>query len=296
MKIDIKSSEKEQIEENLAKAGFKSYRAAQVWGWLQKGVTDFAQMTNIPAELINYLKENYYISVINIEKKLISGYDSTVKYLFSLHDGFFIESVVMRYKHGNTICISTQAGCKMNCAFCATGKNGFKRNLTPAEMLLQIEIANKDLFGAGTLDTSSKTKTDGHEHINNVVLMGMGEPLDNFDNVIKFFKLINGKIGMRHISLSTCGVVPKIYELAEYKFGLTLSVSLHAPNDALRSRTMPINNTYPIADLLRACRHYAKVTGRRISFEYALIEGVNDSDECATELAQKLRGMLCHVN
>lgn len=282
---DIKSFSLKELEEELsAKYSLPKFRARQVYKWLTLGVSTFDEMTDISKELRNNLSKSYYISVAIIEKKLISVYDKTVKYLFRFNDGEFVESVVMHYHHGDTICISTQVGCKMGCTFCATGKSGFSRNLLPSEMLSQIQAAQKDLG----------------IRISNIVLMGMGEPLDNYDNVVKFLRIVSSEeslnIGMRHISLSTCGLVNKIYELEKENFQLTLSVSLHAPNNEIRSRTMPVNKKYPIEDLLKACRHYANVTGRRISFEYAMISGVNDSNACAEELAKKLKGILCHVN
>ena len=226
-------------------------------------------MTNISKALRQYLAKRYYISVANIEKKLVSDYDNTIKYLFRFRDGEYVESVLMQYHHGYSICISTQVGCKMGCTFCATGKSGYSRDLTPSEMLAQVQAA----------------QLDNHIRISNIVLMGMGEPLDNYDHVIKFLRLVSSKegmnIGMRHISLSTCGLVDQIYRLAEEGLQLTLSVSLHAPNDEIRSRTMPVNKKWPMEQLLKACRYYAKKTGRRISFEYAMIDGVNDSDACA---------------
>ena len=284
MSEDIKSMEKEEIEEAFASRGEPSYRAGQVYEWLHRGVKSFDEMTNIPKKTREYLVENYYISSATIEKKLISDYDDTRKYLFSFRDGEMVESVLMHYHHGYTSCISTQLGCKMGCTFCATGQGGFARNLTASEMISQLQAEQQD---AGI-------------RISNIVLMGMGEPLDNFDNVVRFLRLVSSEkgmnIGMRHISLSTCGVVPKIYELAELGFQLTLSVSLHAPNDQIRSRTMPINRKYGIDELLKACRYYIDKTGRRISFEYAMIDGVNDSAACASELASRLKGMLAHVN
>lgn len=211
---------------------------------------------------------------LQLLKKLVSDYDDTVKYLFSFRDGETVESVLMKYHHGYTSCISTQVGCKMGCTFCATGMGGYVRNLTPSEMLAQLQAE----------------QADRNIRISNIVLMGMGEPLDNFDNVIRFLKLVSDdkgmNIGMRHISLSTCGVVPKIYELADLKLQLTLSVSLHAPNDQIRSKTMPVNRRWGIDELLEACRYYLKMTNRRISFEYAMIDNVNDSDACARELAK----------
>ncbi len=282
--FDIKSMYEDELKEMLAQMGEPSYRASQIYQWLQNGAKSFGEMTNISKGLREKLMQNCYISHAAIEKKLISAYDGTVKYLFSFHDGETVESVLMKYHHGYTSCISTQVGCRMGCTFCATGKSGFSRNLTASEMLSQLQTEQED----------------NGIRISNVVLMGMGEPLDNFNNVIRFLKLVSSEkgmnIGMRHISLSTCGIVPKIYELAEMKLQLTLSVSLHAPNNTIRSRTMPVNRKYDIDELLKACRCYCKKTGRRISFEYAMIDGVNDSDACAAELAGKLRGMIAHVN
>lgn len=274
----------DELTEFVTENGFPKFRAKQIYDWLYKNVTDFDNMRNIPADLKAFLKSSSYISVANIEKKLVSRYDKTVKYLFSFNDGECIESVVMSYKHGYSICISTQVGCKMGCTFCATGKSGFSRCLAPSEMLGQIEAAQRDL----------------NIRISNIVLMGMGEPLDNFDNVVKFLRLVssdNGlNIGMRHITLSTCGIVPKIYELAKLHLGITLSVSLHAPNDEIRQRTMPIARKYSIEELLKACSDYFKTTGRRVTFEYSMISGVNDSDENARELAKRLEGTHSHVN
>lgn len=284
MKKDIKSMYDTELRDEFASMGLPPFRAAQVYSWLHKGVVSFDEMTNISKELRQKLMENYYISSAAIEKKLISDYDGTRKYLFSFNDGETVESVLMKYHHGISSCISTQAGCKMGCTFCATGQGGFNRNLTPSEMLSQLQAEERD----------------SGERISNIVLMGMGEPLDNYDNVVRFLKLVSSdkgmNIGMRHISLSTCGIVPRIYELAELRLQLTLSVSLHAPNDEIRSRTMPINRRYGIDELLKACRYYIDKTNRRISFEYAMIDGVNDSPEHAEELADRLRGMLCHVN
>lgn len=282
--IDIKSLFDYEIEELLLNNGFQKFRAKQVVSWLKKGVESFDMMTNIPKNLIEFLNDNCYISVAKIERKLVSKIDDTVKYLFSFADNECVESVVMKYHHGYSICISTQVGCKMGCTFCATGKSGYSRNLSASEMLAQIESAQKDLS----------------VRISNIVLMGMGEPLDNYDNVVRFLKLVSSEnslnIGMRHITLSTCGIVPKIYDLADLKLQLTLSVSLHAPDDEVRSSTMPINNVYNISELLKACRYYIDKTNRRISFEYALIDSVNDTAECANMLADKLKSMLCHVN
>lgn len=285
MKKDIKSMTLEELKASIAEIGEKPFKAGQIYSWLHKhNVDSFDEMTNISKDLRSYLEKNYYILTCSIEKKLISVYDGTVKYLFRLHDGELIESVVMKYKYGYTICVSSQVGCRMGCNFCASGIAGFIRNLSPSEILSQIYTAQKDLS----------------VRISHIVMMGVGEPLDNYDNVIKFLKMIsdeNGQnIGMRNISLSTCGVVSGIYKLMEEKLQLTLSISLHAPNDEIRSKTMPVNNKWNIDTLINACKEYIKVTNRRISFEYAMINGVNDSDECAKELAKRLKGMLCHVN
>ncbi len=281
---DIKSMTLSELTEFITENGFERFRANQVYGWLNKNVSSFDEMRNISSKLRDFLKTSCYISVANIEKKLVSRYDKTVKYLFSFNDGECVESVVMKYKHGYSICISTQVGCKMGCTFCATGKSGYSRDLTPSEMLNQIESARRDL----------------NIRISNIVLMGMGEPLDNYDNVVKFLYLVSSgdglNIGMRHITLSTCGIVPRIYDLAQLRLGITVSVSLHAPNDEIRRKTMPIAHRYSMDELLRACRDYFKKTGRRITFEYSMISGVNDSDANAEELAQRLAGMNCHVN
>ncbi len=284
MKVDIKSFNLFELTEFITENGFPKFRAKQIYDWLNKYVTSFDEMRNIPKDLRNFLNSRCYISVATIEKKLVSMYDSTVKYLFAFNDGECVEAVVMNYKYGHSICISTQVGCKMGCTFCATGKSGFSRNLLPSEMLTQIEAAQKDL----------------NVRISNIVLMGMGEPLDNFDNVVKFLDLVSSddglNIGKRHITLSTCGIVPRIYDLADLHLGITLSVSLHAPNDQIRRKTMPIARKYDIDELLQACKDYFKITGRRVSFEYSMISGVNDSDANAHELAQRLSGMNCHVN
>ena len=282
---DIKSFNMEELRAFICELGFPSFRANQIYSWLhQKNVSSFEHMTNLPKLMIEKLSSICYISVANIEKKLVSSYDNTIKYLFSFFDSECVEAVVMEYHHGYSMCISTQVGCKMGCTFCATGKGGFVRNLTPSEMLAQIHTAQSDLG----------------IRISNVVLMGMGEPLDNFENVVKFLRMATDDkglcIGARHITLSTCGIVPKIYELAELKIPVNLALSLHAPTDEIRSKTMPVNRKYPIDEVLKACRYYAKNTGRRITYEYAMIHSFNDSDECAQLLAKKLKGTLCHVN
>lgn len=282
--IDILSLYPNEIEELVGSLGEKKFRAAQIFSWLYKGAEDFSQMSNLSKPFIAKLRETAEIKKITIEKKLVSALDGTVKYLFGLDDGEKIESVFMRYKHGNTICISTQAGCKMGCAFCASTINGYRRNLLPSEMLLQI----------------LKTEQDTGERISNIVLMGIGEPLDNYDNVIRFLRLVNHKdglnIGMRHISLSTCGLIDKIDRLAEEDIPLTLSVSLHSPDNETRRSIMPVANKWTVEELIDACKRYIRKTGRRISFEYALIAGVNDSEKDAEKLGKMLSAMLCHVN
>lgn len=282
--IDIKTADFSLIGQTLTANGFEKFRAKQVADWLKKGITSFDEMTNLPAKLREFLKQEFVIPAARIERRQISRLDGTVKYLFRLDDGEYIESVVMQYHHGATICISTQVGCKMGCTFCATGKSGFSRSLTPSEMLAQVESAQRDLG----------------IRISNVVLMGMGEPFDNYDNVIRFLKLVSSEdslnIGMRHITVSTCGIVPRMIDFADLGLQVGLSVSLHAPTDEARSRTMPVNRRYPIAEVIRASRYYVEKTGRRITFEYALIDGENDSDRDARALGDLLRGMLCHVN
>ena len=284
-KQDIKSLTLEELMAAVKSLELPSYRTRQIFSWLhQKGAEEFEEMSNLPKSLRQLLAEHFQIAWAKVEKKLASRLDDTVKYLYQLTDGEYVEAVVMHYHHGYSICISTQVGCRMGCHFCATGKSGFSRNLLQSEMLSQITAAQRDL----------------NIRISNVVLMGMGEPLDNFDNVMRFLELVSCKdgvnIGARHISLSTCGLVDQIYRLMEYKPQLTLSVSLHAPNDKIRNTMMPVNKKWPVDTLLKACREYTKTTGRRVSFEYTLIHGVNDTPQCALQLAEKLSGMLCHVN
>lgn len=284
-KTDILSLDLEELREMLTGMGLPKFRAAQIYDWLHKKcVVSFDEMTNISAQLRERLAEDFYIKQCAIERKLVSEIDDTVKYLFRLEDGEYLECVVMNYKYGHTICVSTQVGCKMGCAFCASGIGGFKRHLAPSEMLGQIYAAQRDLG----------------LRISRIVLMGMGEPLDNFDNVMKFLRLVSDEnglnIGMRHISLSTSGVVPRIYDLLERDLQLTLSVSLHAPNNEIRSKIMPVNGKWDIDELLKACKIYGEKTSRRISFEYAMMKNVNDSPECAAELASRLKGILCHIN
>lgn len=276
----------EMLERLSAESGVKieSFRAKQIFGWLSSGISSFDEMTNVSKPLRALLCERCYIALPQIEKKLVSKLDGTVKYLFRLYDGECIESVFMRYEHGNTVCISSQAGCRMGCRFCASTIAGFSRNLTPSEMLGQIIAASRDTG----------------ERVSNVVMMGIGEPLDNFENVIKFLELVNSAdgvgIGYRHISLSTCGVVPNILRLSEKNLPITLSISLHATTQEKRERLMPIARKYSLDELIAACRKYLDGGGRRISFEYTMIEGENDSEKDAEKLANLLFGMLCHVN
>lgn len=283
-KIDIKSLYLSELEELMVSLKEPKFRAGQIFKWLQSGVSDFDEMTDIPSKLRVTLQESYYIVTANIKKRLESCIDDTVKYLYEMYDGEFVESVVMKYNHGYSICISTQVGCRMGCSFCASGLQGLKRSLSASEMLAQITAAQRDL----------------NIRISNVVLMGMGEPMDNLQNVIRFLKLVSHEkglnIGLRHISVSTSGVVTGIYRLAEENLPITLSISLHAPNDKIRDSMMRVNKKWNVNALIKACKDYIKVTGRRISFEYAVVSGVNDSDENAKELAGLLRGMLCHVN
>ena len=282
--IDLKDIEFHGLEAFLEDMGEAKFRAKQIFSWLSKGVTDFSQMTDISAALRNRLAERSFITSLKIRKKLVSKLDKTTKYLFELEDGNCIESVVMYYNHGITICISSQVGCRMGCRFCASTIGGRVRSLKSSEILDQVIFAQKDLG----------------ERIGNIVIMGIGEPLDNFENIVKFLHNVNDprglNIGYRHIALSTCGIVPKIYELAELNLPITLSVSLHAPNDEIRDKLMPINKKYKIPELMEACRDYIKATKRRISFEYSLIDGVNNSAENADELSRLVSGMLCHIN
>lgn len=283
-KQDIRSMYLTELEEMLGELGQPKFRAAQLYRWLQSGETDFDSMTNIPLSLRNELKEKTYIADVKIVRRFKSRLDETVKYVYELYDGEYIESVLMKYEHGYTVCISTQVGCRMGCSFCASGIAGLTRNLTASEMLAQITAAGRD----------------NGSRVSNIVMMGMGEPLDNLDNSVRFLRLVSDdkglNIGLRHISLSTSGVVSGIKRLKEYNFPITLSISLHAPNDEIRSSIMKVNRKWNIEELLKACKEYQAVTTRRISFEYALIDGVNDSDECAAQLAKRLKGIMCHVN
>ena len=284
-KRDILSMSFDELAAALKELNEPAFRAKQIYSWLHSQcVTSFDEMTNISKALRQKLDDNFVIFGVSIEKKLVSEYDDTQKYLFRLHDGEFIESVLMKYKYGYTLCVSTQVGCRMGCKFCASTLDGVVRNLTASEILSQIYEAQRD----------------NDIKISHTVLMGMGEPIDNYDNVMRFLELITDEKGqnmsMRHISLSTCGVVPKIYDLMEKNLQLTLSVSLHAPSDEIRSSMMPVNKKWSVDELLTACRKYTDQTHRRISFEYAMVSGTNDSDDCARLLAKKLKGILCHVN
>ena len=285
MKTDILSLSLDELVLEMELIGEKKFRAKQIYEWLHtKRVHKFEDMSNISSALRTKLDEKYCVNSINVVRRLESSIDNTVKYLYELSDGNHIESVLMEYKHGNSLCISTQVGCKMGCNFCASTIAGFKRHLMPSEMLLQVYEAEKN----------------SGKHVDSIVLMGIGEPLDNFENVIKFLKMISFEVGknlsLRHVSLSTCGLVDKIYELAEYRFGLTLSISLHATNNKKRDEIMPVNRKYDISSLIKACKFYIEHTGRRISFEYAVIHGVNDTTEDVAQLIKLLKGMNCHLN
>jgi len=281
---DIKSMTLAELTEDFLALGEPRFRAGQVYTWLHRGARSFDEMTNLSKALRERLKGKYELYTPTVARCLRSQKDGTIKYLWRLKDGNCVESVLMQYHHGNTVCISSEVGCPMGCAFCASTLGGLIRRLAPSEMLDQV------LF----------TQLDAGLPITNIVLMGIGEPLDNYDNVLRFLELVNSpegmNIGMRHISLSTCGVVEKIDRLAEENLQLTLSVSLHAPTDEIRSQLMPINRKYHVDTLLEACRRYFATTGRRISFEYAMIRGVNDTPETADILIRKLRGIAAHVN
>ena len=282
--IDIKSMMPEEIAAYLKELGQPAFRAKQVFRWLYRGVSSFEEMSDLPKALRRQLAETCQLTPPTVARKQVSARDGTIKYLWQLSDGNCIETVLMRYKHGNTVCISCQVGCRMGCAFCASTLAGRVRNLTPAEMVDQV------LF----------TQLDSGAEVSNIVLMGIGEPLDNFDTVMRFLTLANHpdglNIGMRHISLSTCGLTEQIDKLAQYRLQLTLSVSLHAPDDETRSRIMPVNKSVGVEKLMETCRRYFQTTGRRISYEYAMIDGVNDADWQADLLARHLKGMPGHVN
>ena len=282
--IDLRSMTLEELTAWLKGQGEPAFRAKQIFHWLYRGVTSFDEMSDLSKALRQKLAGQCFLTVPKVVRKQVSKLDGTIKYLWELSDGNCIETVLMRYQHGNTVCISCQGGCRMGCAFCASTLAGKVRDLTPAEMIAQV------LF----------TQLDSGEPISNIVLMGIGEPLDNFDTVMKFLTLVNHpeglNIGMRHISLSTCGLTDKIDKLAQYGLQLTLSVSLHAPDDETRSKIMPVNRSVGVEKLMETCRRYFQTTGRRISYEYAMIDGVNDSDWQADLLASRLKGTPGHVN
>ncbi|MBQ8237746.1 MAG: 23S rRNA (adenine(2503)-C(2))-methyltransferase RlmN [Oscillospiraceae bacterium] len=284
MNENLKSKNLVEMEALFKEMGQPRFRAKQVYTWLHKGVRSYDEMTNLPKALRDTLAEQYPIYAPQVVRRQESKRDGTIKYLWRLHDGNCVETVLMRYHYGNTVCISTEVGCRMGCAFCASTLGGLVRRLEPHEMLDQV------LF----------TQVDSGLPVSHIVLMGIGEPLDNFDNVMRFLELVNSEngmnISMRHISLSTCGLVPKIDELAQRKLQISLAISLHGPNDEIRNRIMPVNKAYPIDELLAACRRYYAETSRRIHFEYAMIDGVNDREEHAKELLRRLKGLPAHIN
>ena len=277
----------EEIQQLISSIGQPKYRAEQLYSGLQAGKS--LENINVPKDLRSFLTENgYTVGGVEIYQKFISQIDGTVKYLYKLEDGNIIEGVLMKYKYGNTLCVSTQVGCRMGCAFCASTIGGLVRNLSSGEILGQVIAANKD------------NKSEETRGVTNIVLMGSGEPLDNYDNVLKFLRLVSSEkglnISMRNISLSTCGIVPQIYELAKEKLGITLSLSLHAPEDEMRKTIMPISKAYDLKETVDAMRNYVKTTGRRVVFEYALIKDKNDTPMCASKLSKLIKGMQCHVN
>jgi 23S rRNA (adenine2503-C2)-methyltransferase len=283
-KLNIKDFTLEELESYIVQNKLPKFRAAQIFEWIYKDVESFDQMTNLSKDLISKLKQDLYIGRAEIEVKLVSNEDKTRKYLLKLEDGNAVECVLMEYNHGKTICISTQVGCRMNCAFCASGIGGLTRHMTSGEMMEEVMAVSRDVG----------------ERISNIVLMGSGEPFDNYDEVIKFLKTVNNQkgmnVGQRHITISTSGLVPKIREFAEADFQCNLAISLHASDNPTRNTLMPINKKYRIEELIDACKFYLKKTNRRITFEYALIKDINDQAESAHKLAMLLRGMLCHVN
>lgn len=282
---DIKSLYLEELEQELAAMGQKAFRAKQVYQWLhEKLVTDFDEMTNLPKDLREKLKEQFVLTALKPVDVKISQIDGTRKYLFALADGNIIESVWMQYHHGNSVCISSQVGCRMGCRFCASTLDGLERNLTAAEMLDQVY----------------RIQTLTGERVSNIVIMGSGEPMDNYDNFVRFVRMVSEEHGLhisqRNITVSTCGIVPGIQRLAEENLQITLALSLHAPNDEVRKTLMPIAKSYGLADILAACREYYEKTGRRLTFEYSLVSGVNDNLDEARALASLLKGMHGHVN
>lgn len=284
-KIDIKSLNYQELLVKIKELGEKSFRGKQIYEWLhQKAVMNFDEMTNLSKVLREKLKDDFYIAQTQIVDKLESKDGCTTKFLFGLQDGSVIESVLMKYKHGNSVCISSQVGCRMGCNFCASTLGGLERNLSVSEMLGQI-YAIQNMKG---------------ERVSNVVVMGTGEPLDNYDNLVKFIRMLTDEYGynisQRNITVSTCGLVEKIHKLAQEKLQITLAISLHAPNDEVRKTLMPVANKYSIAEIMDACKVYYEITGRRISFEYSLVKDVNDAKEYAEELGNLLQGKNCHVN
>ena len=280
----LKSMMPEEIGLVLKELGQPAFRAKQVFSWLHKGVRSYEQMSNLPKALRERLAETYPLHIPQVVRRQESQKDGTIKFLWELSDGNCVETVLMRYHYGNTVCISTEVGCRMGCAFCASTIGGLVRKLEPFEILDQV------LF----------TQLESGQPISHIVLMGIGEPLDNFDNVMRFLELVNHpdglNISMRHISLSTCGLVPMVDKLAEKKLQISLAISLHGPNDEIRNKIMPVNKAYPIDVLLDACRRYYDATSRRIHFEYAMIDGVNDREADAKELVRRLKGLQAHVN
>ena len=284
-KTDIKSMTLDELTEYIVAAGFPKFRGKQLYDWMHvKLVEGYEEMTNIPKQLKDFLSENTFFASLKPARVQVSKEDGTAKYLFELYDGNYIESVLMHYKHGNSVCISSQAGCRMGCRFCASTLDGLARSLEPSEMLDQIYRIQKSTG----------------ERVTNVVVMGSGEPFDNFDNFVRFEKLLTDENGLnisaRNLTVSTCGLVPKIYELADMKLQITLAISLHAPNDDMRKKLMPIANKYSIKEIMDACRYYIEKTGRRVTFEYSLVKGENDSLECAEQLISLVKDLNCHIN
>lgn len=282
---DIKSMTLPELQNAILELGLPKFRAAQIYSWIhERQAESFDEMTNLSKDLRASLGATFTLYNCKILQKFESRLDGTIKYLFQLNDGETVESVLMKYKYGYSICVSSQVGCAMKCRFCASTIDGCVRNLRPSEILSQVYAAMRD---TGV-------------RISHLVMMGMGEPLQNYENTLRFLELITSDKGInmsaRHISISTCGIVPRIYDLVKTNPQFTLSVSLHAPNDEIRSQIMPVNQKWSVDELLKACRYYVNTTSRRISFEYAMMSGINDSDDCARELARKLKGMLCHIN
>lgn len=282
---DIRSYDEEEMKKIVAQYGEKPFRAKQLMEWVHgKQVETFDEMTNIPEKLKNKLKDDFIISGVSIVEKQVSRKKDTAKYLFSLSDGNVIESVWMKYRHGNSVCISSQVGCRMGCTFCASTLSGLTRHLTAGEMLSQIYEIQRETG----------------ERVSNIIVMGMGEPLDNYDNLVKFIRLVSGENGLhisqRSITVSTCGLVDKIRALMEEQLQITLAINLHAPNDLIRRQTMPVANKYSMEEIFQVCREYFDKTGRRITFEYSMIRGINDKEEHALELAKRCKGLNCHIN